>query len=113
MVEPLVLFPFVFDHEIVGISLFKQRCGNNKFALQMLFEEQGGKRFVDTFELRIESAVVEDDLFNDAVAFDVVVAVKKVEVKYFQLFDLSCSFAILHCFQNDGNGDIETVFNHQ
>ena len=60
----------------------------------MLFEEQGGQRFVDTFELCIKSAVVEDDLFNDIVAFDVVVAVKKVEVKYFQLSDLERILAL-------------------
>jgi len=87
MVKPLVLFPFVLDHEIVGISLFKQWCSNDKFALQMLFEKQGSKRFVDTFELCIKGAVIENDLFNDTVAFDIVVGIYKIEVKYFQLSD--------------------------
>ena len=40
------------------------------------------------FKLGIKCTVVELDLFYDGVAFDIVMGIYEVEVKYFQLFDL-------------------------
>jgi hypothetical protein len=55
--------------------------------LEMLFQQQRSERFVYTLELGIKCTVVERYLLNNVIAFDIVMGIYQVEIKYLQRFD--------------------------
>ena len=77
VVEAQILFSSVLQHKIVGPSLFEQRYGSGILSVEVLVKQKRGKRFLYAFEFGIEGTIVEVDLFDDRIAFDVVVTVVK------------------------------------
>ena len=75
VVETQILFPSVLQHKIVGPFLFEQRYSSGILSAEVLVEQKRGKRLFYAFELGIEGTIVEVDLFDDRIAFDVVVTV--------------------------------------
>ena len=49
----------------------------------MLFQQKGGEGFIYVFKFCIEGTIVELYLLNDRTAFNIVVAVKKLQIKDF------------------------------
>ena len=74
MIKPLVLFTFIFQDKIVRMILFEQWCCDDILSLKMLFEQEWGEGFIYAFKLGIEGTIVECDLLNNRISFDVVVA---------------------------------------
>jgi len=74
VVEPLVLFAPVLEYKVVGKTLFVQkRCGDGVLSVKVLAKQKRGEGFLYALELGIECTIVEMDLFDDRIAFDVVV----------------------------------------
>jgi len=79
MVETPVLFTSVFEYKIVGESFFVQkRCGDGVLSVEVLAKQKRGEGFLYALELGIEGTIVEMDLFDDRIVFDVVVTVIEI-----------------------------------
>jgi len=73
--EAPMLFTPVLQYKIVGQSLFKQRYCNGVLSVEMLCKKKRGKGFFYALEFGIEGTIVEMDLLDDRIAFNVVVIV--------------------------------------
>ncbi len=78
MIKPLILFPFIFKYQVIGVAILGQWHGNSVLSCTVLLEQKRGKRFINAFKLGIERTIVKLYLFNDRTAFNIVIAVKKL-----------------------------------
>ncbi|WP_041672657.1 hypothetical protein [Sulfurovum sp. NBC37-1] len=76
VVETLVLIAPVLEYKIVGQPPFVQkRCGDGILSVEVLGKQKRGEGLFYELELGIEGPVIEMDLFDNRLAFDVVVTV--------------------------------------
>ena len=73
--EAPMLFTPVLQYKIVGQSVFKQRYCNSVLSVEMLCKKKRSKGFFYALEFGIEGTIVEMDLIDDRIAFNVVVIV--------------------------------------
>jgi len=74
--ETQMLIAPVFEYEIVSETFFiEKRCSDGVLSVEVLGQKKRSKGFLYAFELGIEGTIVEVDLFDDRIAFDVVVTV--------------------------------------
>ena len=78
IVEPLMLFTFVFQYKIISMVIFYERYGNTVLSVKVLFNDEVSERFIYTLKFGIEGTIVELYLFDDRRAFNVVVVCRKL-----------------------------------
>ena len=83
IIKTLILFPFVFHDQIIGMIIFKKWNSNGVLFVEVLLNEKFSKWFFYTFKLGIEGTIVELYLFDDRGAFYVVMVRRECEVKNF------------------------------
>lgn len=78
VIETLMLFAFVFEYQIVCMSIFQERYGNSILFIEVLFDDKIGKRFIDALKFGVEGTIVERYLFDDRRAFNIVMVCSKL-----------------------------------